>query len=69
MLRTNDTDCFAVAGGSAGGPYAAACAPSTNIKIKGVWKYLYRAVDSEGNTLDLRHERKAGWQGSSKMLS
>jgi transposase-like protein len=24
----------------------------TYIKIKGAWKYLYRAVDSEGNTLD-----------------
>lgn len=24
----------------------------TYIKILGVWKYLYRAVDSEGNTLD-----------------
>lgn len=24
----------------------------TYIKVKGVWKYLYRAVDSEGNTLD-----------------
>jgi IS6 family transposase len=24
----------------------------TYIKIKGMWKYLYRAVDSEGNTLD-----------------
>ena len=24
----------------------------TYIKIKGVWKYLYCAVDSEGNTLD-----------------
>ena len=24
----------------------------TYIKIKGVWHYLYRAVDSEGNTLD-----------------
>jgi transposase, IS6 family len=24
----------------------------TYIKIKGVWKYLYRAVDSAGNTLD-----------------
>ncbi|MBD1869025.1 IS6 family transposase [Cyanobacteria bacterium FACHB-471] len=24
----------------------------TYIEIKGVWKYLYRAVDSEGNTLD-----------------
>ena len=25
---------------------------ATYIKIKGKWKYLYRAVDSEGNTLD-----------------
>ena len=24
----------------------------TYVKVKGVWKYLYRAVDSEGNTLD-----------------
>ncbi len=24
----------------------------TYIKVKGDWKYLYRAVDSEGNTLD-----------------
>ena len=24
----------------------------TYMKIKGVWHYLYRAVDSEGNTLD-----------------
>jgi transposase-like protein len=24
----------------------------TYIKIKGVWKYLYRAVDSDGNTLE-----------------
>ena len=24
----------------------------TYIKVKGVWKYLYRAVDSAGNTLD-----------------
>lgn len=24
----------------------------TYIKVKGVWKYLYRAVDSRGNTLD-----------------
>ena len=24
----------------------------TYIKIKGKWKYLYRAVDSAGNTLD-----------------
>ncbi|MCP4746872.1 MAG: DDE-type integrase/transposase/recombinase, partial [Desulfobacteraceae bacterium] len=24
----------------------------TYIKIKGKWKYLYRAVDSRGNTID-----------------
>ena len=24
----------------------------TYIKIKGVWKYLYRAVDKQGNTID-----------------
>jgi putative transposase len=24
----------------------------TYIKLKGVWKYLYRAVDKEGKTLD-----------------
>jgi transposase-like protein len=24
----------------------------TSIKIKGTWTYLYRAVDSEGNTLE-----------------
>ena len=24
----------------------------TYVKVKGKWKYLYRAVDSEGNTLD-----------------
>ena len=26
----------------------------TYIKVKGVWMYLYRAVDSEGNTLEFR---------------
>ncbi len=24
----------------------------TDIKIKGQWRYLYRAVDSDGNTVD-----------------
>lgn len=24
----------------------------TNVKVKGQWLYLYRAVDSEGNTID-----------------
>ena len=34
----------------------------TYIKVKGAWKYLYRAVDSEGNTLDflLSAKRDAG---------
>jgi IS6 family transposase len=26
----------------------------TYIKVKGQWKYLYRAVDSNGNTIDFR---------------
>ncbi|WP_347277230.1 IS6 family transposase [Leptolyngbya sp. FACHB-671] len=30
----------------------------TYIEIKGEWKYLYRAVDSEGNTLDFRLSAK-----------
>ncbi|MBD2066321.1 IS6 family transposase [Leptolyngbya sp. FACHB-671] len=30
----------------------------TYIKVKGVWKYLYRAVDSEGNTLDFMFSTK-----------
>ena len=25
----------------------------TCIKVKGVWKYLYRAVDKQGKTIDL----------------
>ncbi|MFT7157767.1 MAG: putative transposase, partial [Parvicella sp.] len=24
----------------------------TYIKVKGVWRYLYRAVDKKGNTVD-----------------
>ncbi len=28
----------------------------TYIKVKGEWKYLYRAVDREGNTLDFMPE-------------
>ncbi len=38
-------------------PYLKACNDSwrgdeTYIKIKKIWTYLYRAVDSEGNTLE-----------------
>ncbi len=32
----------------------------TYIEVKGEWKYLYRAVDSEGNTLDNMIERQKG---------
>ncbi|CAN7759336.1 IS6 family transposase [Paenibacillus sp. LjRoot56] len=28
------------------------CTDETYIKVKGQWKYLYRAVDSKGNTID-----------------
>ncbi|MDW8869110.1 transposase [Legionella pneumophila] len=33
----------------------------TYIKIKGEWKYLYRAIDEQGNTIDfyLSHRRNA----------
>jgi transposase, IS6 family len=42
---------------NAGGPISAACNDSwkvdeTYIKVKKVWMYLYRAVDSDGNTLE-----------------
>jgi putative transposase len=30
----------------------------TCLKIKGVWHYLYRAVDKEGNTLDFKLSEK-----------
>jgi IS6 family transposase len=37
------------------------CWNLTYIKVKGEWKYLYRAVDSEGHTIDflLRAKRDA----------
>jgi transposase-like protein len=44
----------------------------TYIKIKGVWKYLYRAVDSYGNTLDwmlsTKRDKKAAKRFFKKML-
>src|SRR5512135_815514 len=50
-------------------PHLKACNDSwrgdeTSIKVKKVWRYLYRAVDSEGNTLELllsptRHAKAA----------
>ena len=45
----------------------------TYIKIKGVWKYLYRAVDSAGNTLDFmlsaRRDAKAAKRFLRKVLN
>ncbi|MEO1131176.1 MAG: IS6 family transposase [Cyanobacteria bacterium J06639_1] len=44
----------------------------TYIKVKGVWKYLYRAVDSAGNTLDFlltaRRDGKAAKRFLRKVL-
>lgn len=45
----------------------------TYIKIKGIWKYLYRAVDSDGNTLEWmlspKRDKKAAKRFFKKMLS
>jgi transposase, IS6 family len=38
------------------------------IKIKGVWKYLYRAVDSEGNTLDFMLSAKRDGQAAARFF-
>jgi transposase-like protein len=44
----------------------------TYIEVKGAWKYLYRAVDSEGNTLDFmlsaKQDGKAAARFSRKVL-
>ena len=40
----------------------------TYIQVKGEWKYLYRAVDSMGNTLDFMRSCEAGWQSSSPVF-
>ena len=44
----------------------------TYIKVKGEWKYLYRAVDSEGNTLDFmlnaKRDKKAAKRFFKKVL-
>ena len=45
----------------------------TYIKVKGEWKYLYRAVDSDGNTIDFmlssKRDRKAAKRFFKKALS
>lgn len=40
----------------------------TYIKVKGKWKYLYRAVDSEGNTLDFMLSSKRDHQAAKRFL-
>ena len=40
----------------------------TYIKVKGVWKYLYRAVDSEGNTLDFLLSAKRDAQAAARFF-
>jgi IS6 family transposase len=47
-------------------------ADETYVKIKGIWHYLYRAVDSKGNTLDWmlspKRDRKAAKKFFKKVL-
>jgi transposase-like protein len=40
----------------------------TSIKVKGVWKYRYRAVDSEGNTLDFMPSAKPDGKAAERFL-
>lgn len=40
----------------------------TYIKIKGVWKYLYRAVDSKGNTLDFMLSAKRDGKAAARFF-
>ena len=40
----------------------------TYINVKGVWKYLYRAVDSEGNTLDFLLSAKRDTRAAKRCL-
>jgi putative transposase len=40
----------------------------TNIKIKGEWKYLYRAVDKQGNTIDFLLTAKRDTKAARRFL-
>ena len=40
----------------------------TYVKVKGVWKYLYRAVDSEGNTLDFMLSAKRNGKAAERFF-
>ena len=41
---------------------------ATYVKVKGVWKYLYRAVDSAGNTLDFMLSAKRDAKAAQRFL-
>jgi transposase-like protein len=40
----------------------------TYIKVRGVWKYLYRAVDSQGNTLDFMLSTKRDGKAAARFF-
>jgi transposase-like protein len=40
----------------------------TYIKVKGQWKYLYRAVDSAGNTIDFLLSAKRDKRAAKRFL-
>ena len=40
----------------------------TYIEVKGEWKYLYRAVDSEGNTLDFMLSAKRNGKAAARFF-
>ena len=40
----------------------------TYIKVKGVWKYLYRAVESQGNTLDFMLSVKRDGKAAARLF-
>ncbi len=40
----------------------------TYIKVKGEWKYLYRAVDSTGNTIDFMLSAKSDAQAAERFF-
>lgn len=40
----------------------------TDIKVRGVWKYLYCAVDSEGNTLDFMLSAKRDGKAAARFF-
>ncbi len=42
--------------------------PPPNLLVKGQWKYLYRAVDSEGNTLDFLLRAKRDTKAAERFL-